>query len=95
MGDPAAIAAAFGGGLPPGISGTNDRCTVLVSNLNPDVSSHSFSLTVKTWPLSFRFWVQGRDTTFSFDPTVWYSPNLHIGHVLFYHFTFIPESRRG
>lgn len=43
MGDPAAIAAAFGGGLPPGISGTNDRCTVLVSNLNPDVSSHSFS----------------------------------------------------
>lgn len=32
----AAIAAAFGGGLPPGISGTNDRCTVLASNLNPD-----------------------------------------------------------
>ncbi|KAL8459758.1 hypothetical protein ACS0TY_031617 [Phlomoides rotata] len=28
--------AAFGGGLPPGISGTNDRCTVLVSNLNPE-----------------------------------------------------------
>lgn len=46
MGDPAAIAAAFGGGLPPGISGTNDRCTVLVSNLNPDVSSHSFSLSL-------------------------------------------------
>lgn len=38
MGNAAAIAAAFGGGLPPGISGTNDRCTVLVSNLNPDVS---------------------------------------------------------
>ncbi|KAL4644094.1 hypothetical protein ACB092_02G139000 [Castanea dentata] len=36
MGDAAAIAAAFGGRLPPGISGTNDRCTVLVSNLNPD-----------------------------------------------------------
>lgn len=33
--------AAFGGGLPPGISGTNDRCTVLVSNLNPDVSDVS------------------------------------------------------
>ncbi|KAE9592525.1 putative RNA recognition motif domain-containing protein [Lupinus albus] len=32
----AAIAAAFGGGLPPGITGTNDRCTVLVANLNPD-----------------------------------------------------------
>lgn len=32
----AAIAAAFAGGLPPGVSGTNDRCTVLVSNLNPD-----------------------------------------------------------
>ncbi|KAJ8570512.1 hypothetical protein K7X08_037484 [Anisodus acutangulus] len=31
-----AIAAAFPGGLPPGISGTNDRCTILVSNLNPD-----------------------------------------------------------
>ncbi|KAH7568089.1 hypothetical protein JRO89_XS07G0232200 [Xanthoceras sorbifolium] len=36
MPNAAAIAAAFGGGLPPGISGTNDRCTVLVSNLNPD-----------------------------------------------------------
>ncbi|KAG8367999.1 hypothetical protein BUALT_Bualt16G0131000 [Buddleja alternifolia] len=36
MGNAAAIAAAFGGGLPPGISGTNDRCTVLVSNLNSD-----------------------------------------------------------
>ncbi|XP_028054556.1 polypyrimidine tract-binding protein homolog 3-like isoform X2 [Camellia sinensis] len=36
IGNAAAIAAAFGGGLPPGISGTNDRCTVIVSNLNPD-----------------------------------------------------------
>ncbi|XP_057973366.1 polypyrimidine tract-binding protein homolog 3 isoform X1 [Malania oleifera] len=36
MANTAAIAAAFGGGLPPGVSGTNDRCTVLVSNLNSD-----------------------------------------------------------
>ncbi|CAA6663790.1 unnamed protein product [Spirodela intermedia] len=36
MGNPAAIAAAFGGGLPPGVTGTNDRCTILVSNLNPE-----------------------------------------------------------
>ncbi|KAG6397231.1 hypothetical protein SASPL_143397 [Salvia splendens] len=36
LGNTAAIAAAFGGGLPPGISGTNERCTVLVSNLNAD-----------------------------------------------------------
>ncbi|KAJ9545992.1 hypothetical protein OSB04_025699 [Centaurea solstitialis] len=36
MNNAAAIAAAFGGGLPPGISGTNDRCTLLASNLNPD-----------------------------------------------------------
>ncbi|XP_076901449.1 polypyrimidine tract-binding protein homolog 3-like [Bidens hawaiensis] len=36
MNNAAAIAAAFGGGLPPGISGTNDRCTILASNLNPD-----------------------------------------------------------
>ncbi|KAK7270973.1 hypothetical protein RJT34_26523 [Clitoria ternatea] len=35
-GNNAAIAAAFGGGLPPGITGTNERCTVLVANLNPD-----------------------------------------------------------
>ncbi|XP_059630478.1 polypyrimidine tract-binding protein homolog 3 isoform X2 [Cornus florida] len=35
MGNAAAVAA-FQGALPPGISGTNDRCTVLVSNLNPD-----------------------------------------------------------
>uniref|UniRef100_A0A7C9EGN8 RRM domain-containing protein n=1 Tax=Opuntia streptacantha TaxID=393608 RepID=A0A7C9EGN8_OPUST len=32
----AAAMAAFAGGLPPGVSGTNDRCTVIVSNLNPD-----------------------------------------------------------
>lgn len=38
MSNAAVIAAAFGGSLPPGISGTNDRCTVLVSNLSPDVS---------------------------------------------------------
>ncbi|XP_077248685.1 polypyrimidine tract-binding protein homolog 3-like isoform X2 [Tasmannia lanceolata] len=36
MGSAGAIAAAFGGALPPGISGTNDRCTILVSNLNTD-----------------------------------------------------------
>ncbi|MCD9643233.1 hypothetical protein HAX54_030493 [Datura stramonium] len=36
MGNAEAIAAAFAGGLPPGISGTNDRCTILVSNLNSD-----------------------------------------------------------
>ncbi|KAF5805704.1 putative nucleotide-binding alpha-beta plait domain superfamily, PTBP1, RNA recognition motif 2 [Helianthus annuus] len=36
MNNAAAIAAAFGGGLPSGITGTNDRCTVLASNLNPD-----------------------------------------------------------
>ena len=46
MGNAAAIAAAFGGGLPPGISGTNDRCTILVSNLNPDVSALSLSLSL-------------------------------------------------
>lgn len=32
--------------MPPGISGTNDRCTVLVSNLNSDVS---FCLFVYTY----------------------------------------------
>lgn len=31
-----AVAAAFGGILPPGITGTNDRCTILVSNLNTE-----------------------------------------------------------
>eukprot|EP00253_Pinus_taeda_P000683 PITA_00683 len=31
-----AVAAAFGGMLPPGITGTNDRCTILVSNLNTE-----------------------------------------------------------
>ncbi|KAE9618320.1 putative RNA recognition motif domain-containing protein [Lupinus albus] len=31
-----AIAAAFGGNFPPGVTGENDRCTILVSNLNPD-----------------------------------------------------------
>ncbi|KAF2591851.1 hypothetical protein F2Q70_00038495, partial [Brassica cretica] len=36
MANTSAIAAAFGGGLPPGITGTNDRCTILVSNLNTD-----------------------------------------------------------
>ncbi|PWA71734.1 hypothetical protein CTI12_AA277830 [Artemisia annua] len=37
MNNAAAIAAAFGGGLPPGISGTNERCTLLASSLNPDM----------------------------------------------------------
>ncbi|KAL5728841.1 hypothetical protein ACHQM5_001876 [Ranunculus cassubicifolius] len=36
MGNVSAAAAAFGGGLPPGVSGTNERCTLLVSNLNED-----------------------------------------------------------
>ncbi|KAF9587975.1 hypothetical protein IFM89_006300, partial [Coptis chinensis] len=36
MGNAAAVATAFSGGLPPGISGTNKKCTVLVSNLNED-----------------------------------------------------------
>uniref|UniRef100_A0A0D6R2Q4 RRM domain-containing protein n=1 Tax=Araucaria cunninghamii TaxID=56994 RepID=A0A0D6R2Q4_ARACU len=36
IGTAAAVAAAFGGMLPPGITGTNDRCTILVSNLNPE-----------------------------------------------------------
>lgn len=36
MANHAAIAAAFGGVFPPGITGMNDRCTILVSNLNPD-----------------------------------------------------------
>lgn len=31
-----AVAAAFGGMLPSGITGTNDRCTILVSNLNTE-----------------------------------------------------------
>ncbi|XP_074302201.1 polypyrimidine tract-binding protein homolog 3-like [Silene latifolia] len=35
MGNSASIAA-FAGGVPPGVSGMNDRCTVIVSNLNPD-----------------------------------------------------------
>lgn len=36
MNNAAAVAAAFGSGLPPGISGSNERCTILVSNLNTD-----------------------------------------------------------
>ncbi|KNA17164.1 hypothetical protein SOVF_082600 [Spinacia oleracea] len=35
LGNNAAMTA-FPGGLPPGVSGTNERCTVIVSNLNPD-----------------------------------------------------------
>ncbi|KAG8078592.1 hypothetical protein GUJ93_ZPchr0007g3820 [Zizania palustris] len=36
MGKAAMIVAAFGGSLPFGLTGTNDRCTVIVSNLNTD-----------------------------------------------------------
>lgn len=36
MANAAAVAAAFGGSLPAGISGTNDRCTILVSNLDSE-----------------------------------------------------------
>jgi len=38
MGRAAMIAAAFGGSLPHGVTGTNERCTLIVSNLNTDVS---------------------------------------------------------
>lgn len=37
MGGASAAAAAFGGVLPPGITGTNDRSTLLVSNLVAEV----------------------------------------------------------
>ncbi|XP_052155203.1 polypyrimidine tract-binding protein homolog 3 isoform X1 [Oryza glaberrima] len=36
MGRAAMITAAFGGTLPPGVTGTNERCTLIVSNLNND-----------------------------------------------------------
>jgi hypothetical protein len=36
MGSQSAATAAFGGVLPPGITGTNDRCTLLASNLAPE-----------------------------------------------------------
>ncbi|XP_024534074.1 polypyrimidine tract-binding protein homolog 3 isoform X2 [Selaginella moellendorffii] len=35
----AAAAAASGGTLPPGVTGTNERCTLLVSNLAPEVDA--------------------------------------------------------
>lgn len=58
MGNAAAIAAAFGGGLPPGISGTNDRCTILVSNLNEDVScSHRTFVASNCCCWSVRLWL--------------------------------------
>jgi hypothetical protein len=41
MGRAATIAAAFGGTLPPGVTGTNERCTLIVSNLNTDVRFES------------------------------------------------------
>lgn len=53
MANAAAIAAAFGGGLPPGITGTNERSTVLVSNLNSDV--RTFSSFYKVLSLSCLF----------------------------------------
>ncbi|XP_010232611.1 polypyrimidine tract-binding protein homolog 3 isoform X1 [Brachypodium distachyon] len=37
MGQAAMVAAAFGGTLPPGVTGTNDRCTLIVSNLNTEL----------------------------------------------------------
>ena len=37
LGGASVAAAAFGGVLPPGITGTNDRSTLLVSNLVPEV----------------------------------------------------------
>jgi uncharacterized membrane protein len=42
MGRVAMIAAAFGGTLPHGVTGTNERCTLIVSNLNTDVSLELF-----------------------------------------------------
>lgn len=53
MGNAAAIAAAFPSGLPPGISGMNDRCTIIVSNVNPDV--RFFLSLLLCYSLSFSF----------------------------------------
>jgi len=39
MGGASAAAAVFGGVLPPGITGTNDRSTLLASNLLPEVKN--------------------------------------------------------
>lgn len=52
MGNAAAIAAAFGGGLPPGISGNNTACTILVSNLDPEVYLSFFSHGISSLLLS-------------------------------------------
>lgn len=38
---PSAAAAVFGGVLRPGITGINERCTLRVSDLNPEVNLHS------------------------------------------------------
>jgi hypothetical protein len=46
MSNAAAIEAAFGGDLPPGITGTNERCTILVANLNPDVSTFACNFSI-------------------------------------------------
>lgn len=46
MGGASAAAAAFGGVLPPGITGTNDRSTLLVSNLVPEVREYPFYLSI-------------------------------------------------
>jgi len=56
MGNAQAIEAAFGGDLPPGITGTNERCTILVTNLNPDVSTFAwkFSFCKKVVSLLFK-----------------------------------------
>jgi hypothetical protein len=36
------IVSAFGGSLPHGVTGANERCTLIVSNLNTDVSFELF-----------------------------------------------------
>lgn len=41
--------AAFGGNLPHGVTGSNDRCTLLVTNLDPDVSP--LVVVVSTYPI--------------------------------------------
>jgi hypothetical protein len=53
MGGASAAAAAFGGVLPPGITGTNDRSTLLVSNLVAEVCFLKSTLYV-----SFILWLE-------------------------------------
>ncbi|KAJ4965299.1 hypothetical protein NE237_017148 [Protea cynaroides] len=77
IGNTTAIATAFVGGLPPGISGTNDRCTVLASNLNSEMSDGFQTELAVNFLKGAMLFGKRLEVNFSKHPSITSDPDTH------------------